>query len=386
MGLIIGLFFSNALKSIAFVLLAFCGCFLLITKQLKKSEVKHPLVLSTLIIVVIYIISALVSNNKYYAWESIQNKIPLVFALLSLFSIKYNNREKKLVLYIASICAVLQSFYVYYFLLLNANNQQLYQVGRVLPVFKIHHVQIAVLIAITIIFLIHLITKETNKLIKIVATVIVSWLFIFLHVFAVRTGIVLLYFMLVLYSVFNFIHKKNKKNLLYISLFLGITLLSAINYIPTLRAKLNYTKYDLLQYTTNNKTLQDYSDSRRLISIKNGFDIANKNPIIGCGVGDIYDESKQAYQKKYPLINEDFYFLPHNQYVYFFSVFGYLVGSIVIVCFIFPAIYLLFKKNYLFSSIYFSLLLLSCWDAYFGTLFGTVLYTLVIGLSNKTTK
>lgn len=383
--LVIGLFFSNALKSIALVVLALSSVFLVKRKKDIFLSIKHPLVLSTICIIIIYCVSAMLSSNKLYAWISIKNKLAIVFAIIAIMQCKFDKNEIKYFLFVIIMCALLQSIYASYFYFNIDEWNNMYHVGNVLPTIKIHHVQIGVLIAITILILYHFILKEKNKIHKIAMLIAGIFLFIFLHIFAVRTGIVLLYFMLLFYTIYKCIIEKKWKYIVGIITVLSISSISALQFSDTLKSKLEYMKYDISQFRMNSENMHEYSDARRLLSIKNGIEIWKNNWYLGCGIGDIYDECKKINQIKNPSVNEDLYYLPHSQYLYFYSVFGIILGSIVILCFIFPAFYFIYKKNNLFSSIYVALLIFSIWDAYFGTLFGVCIYTVVIAIGSKKT-
>lgn len=381
--LIVGLFFSNALKSISLVTLAIGG---LLTIDFKiKSIYKQPLFITSFIIVIVYCISAIFSTNHAYAFQSIQTKLLYVLVLLAFYKTNFLESDKNKMVFVAAICAVIQSlFAMYFFITQNTALNHIYAIGNVLPVLKIHHVQIAVLIAITIVLLLHFsYAKKLKNIEKYSALIIAFWLFIFLHIFAVRTGLVLVYFMLIIYGIVQLcMHQKWKWIFINVCLLLIVCGIS-LKYSSTLKNKINYTLYDINMFKTKAENAYEYSDSRRLISLQNGILLLKENPYFGVGVGDITDEISELYKKQNPTLDKKFYYLPHNQYLYFLSVFGYVLGIIVIICFVFPALYLFYKKMYLNATIYSALLLFSCWDAFIGTLFGNCLYLMVIGFSLK---
>lgn len=379
-GLIIGLYFSNALKSISLVSLAVCSLFYITDKNKLQTFLKKPLFITTAILIIVYSVSALFSNNHAEAWQSVQIKLLYVFVLFTFYATCFSKKESTFYIAITSICAIIQTLYAtFYFIEQYANIEHLYAIGNVLPVIKIHHIQIAVLIAITIVLLVnyYLIYKKKK------AIFIAIWLFIFLHIFAVRSGLVLVYFMLLLYASVYLLKLKKWKNIVVLYSVLITTLVIAINYSSTLKTKINYTIHDINQFKNNNEKAYEYSDSRRLAAIKNGIILLKQHPYLGTGLGDITTEISKLYQQQNPTLDKKYYYLPHNQFIYFYSVFGYILGSIVSICFIFPVFYLFKKKNYLFATIYAALLLFSCWDAFLGTLFGNCLYLMVIGFSLK---
>ncbi|MEZ5054757.1 MAG: hypothetical protein R2807_08385 [Chitinophagales bacterium] len=102
-------------------------------------------------------------------------------------------------------------------LFINAINiddiSQLYSVGNVIPILKIHHVQLAVLISCTILMLISITLDDIEKWKKIVAILIAFCLLLFIHFFAVRTGILLTYLFIISYLTNTIIQQKKWKML-----------------------------------------------------------------------------------------------------------------------------------------------------------------------------
>ena len=381
LGLVIGLFFFNALKSISIVLLSVGFLFYENWIEQAKNIVKNKLYQSAFIIVVLYILSGILGGNFIDYIESIKGKLFYFFVPITLSLIVFNFKDKIIAKFFFACCAIVQSLYAINFFLVNKESLiDTYSTGNVLPVIKIHHVQIAVLIAIGIILLVSVLFSVTKKRIKIIASVLAIWLFIFLHIFAVRTGLILMYGMLVLYISIKLIEQKKLIKLvvaLITIIGLGATI---INYSPTIKNKINYMQYDLLHYKQQSNDLYFFSDSRRLQSIQIGIQILKEHPLTGCGIGKIEAECARIYKQKNKELNTNYYYLPHSQYIYFLSCFGWIAGSILIACFLYPLLYFIKQKKYLFTSIYSGLIVFGIWDAFLGTLFGNCVYILIIGL------
>jgi O-antigen ligase len=71
----------------------------------------------------------------------------------------------------------------------------------------------------------------------------------------------------------------------------------------------------------------EHSDAQRLLSIQYGVRIAEENPLLGVGVGDIKTEMDKLYNQS---AGSEFVKskLPHNQFVYFLAASG-IVGFLV---------------------------------------------------------
>lgn len=376
------MFFSNALKSIASVALAFSFIFIKNWEKDLKNLLKNRLFLSTTIIAIFYILSILVSSNVEYFFISVKGKLVYLFIPITFYCITIYEKEKNYGKIIFGILSTIQAlFAINYWLQNKVDTEQLYSVGKVLPVIKIQHVQIAVLISFSIIMLMSILFTKSKNWIKIGVIILIIFLFIFLHLFAVRTGLVLVYTMSILFCGLKFIQLKWYKIFIIICVVLVSSLIIFYQNSTNFKNKINYMKYDLMQFKNNNNNAYLYSDSRRLNSIKVGLEIANKYPFVGCGIGDIKDECAKIYKEKYNIENETFYYLPHSQYVYFLSCFGYFFGLILIIFFCYPVIYFIKQKDYLLTTLYTGLIIFGIWDAFLGTLFGNSIYLLLIGIS-----
>lgn len=376
-----GLFFSNALKSIASVAIAFSFIFIPNWRLELKELIKNRLFQSTIIIALFYILSLLVSKNLDYYFISVKEKLLYLFIPITFYCISFTSKEKKYGKIIFGILSSIQAIYALnYFILHKVETQYLYSIGKVLPVIKIQHVQIAVLVAFSIIMLLSLLFTKSKKWIKIIVLSLIFFLFFFLHIFAVRTGLVLVYLLTILFLGLKLYELKWYKIFLISCVVLVGSLIIFYQNSTNLKNKISYMKYDIMQFKNNDNKAFQYSDSRRLNSIKIGLEIANKYPITGCGIGDIKDECAKIYTEKYKLDNADYYYLPHSQYIYFLSCFGYIFGTILILCFCYPVVYFAKHKDYLLTTLFTGLIIFGIWDAFLGTLFGNSIYLLLIGI------
>ena len=138
-----------------------------------------------------------------------------------------------------------------------------------------------------------------------------SFLFLMLHLLAVRTGLVITYAILALFGMQLAWSKKlsiPKVGMAIAVTVLGVFLLAQI---PMIQHKLGYMFYDWQQYVAHGGI--NYSDSERLFSLKTGWDLFCNNLLLGTGMGDLYDSCVDIYQQasRTEVIN-----YPHSQYVY----------------------------------------------------------------------
>ncbi|MEN9449090.1 MAG: hypothetical protein RJA25_2380, partial [Bacteroidota bacterium] len=187
---IIGLFFSRFLQSVATI----SSCLLFIpsiinhTKNWKKYQTSL-IGISFFIIVLVYFIPILYSQNQVSFWNIFKNKIPFLFLPMTILSIGYIEKKwTDLLTYLFIICCLLSSIWSYHQYLQNIDlYTNLYTHGQVLPTL-IHHIPFAVLLSIGLLFSLFNMLKKISVKEKIVNAFFAIWLFYFIHVLSVRTG------------------------------------------------------------------------------------------------------------------------------------------------------------------------------------------------------
>ncbi len=383
-AIVLGLFLSNALKSIGVVTVCISILFHKNTLRNAKKLPDNPLYLAAGSLALIYILSIFNTTDYHTYWSLTNIKWLYFFFPLAMANYTFSKRSIRNLVSIGIACALFQSFYSMYYLYLYDKETlwKIYATGNIINTFKIHHVQISILDSIVILMLYaQLLQKGGNPRWKILGWVVCIWLFFAVHLYAVRSGILLTYLFLIGYTIF-YIKSISLKNGLFLSGFilLGVILLLSLS---TIQDRIGYLKYDFDKYISKSKDAIEYSDGRRLISINVGMQLIQNYKWTGCGLGEIKNASAAIYKKYYPDLDENYYYLPHSQYIFFGACYGIFLGIIVCLLFIYPCFYFFQKRNYLFFIISFGLMLFALWDAWLGTLFGNCLYLLLIGFGSK---
>ena len=230
---------------------------------------------------------------------------------------------------------------------------QLYLESKVMPTLVSHHPTFSMMIVMAIFLCYYLINSQTltQKKIQYYAVILVGiFLFIFIHIYSVRSGLLALY-ILILWELiqFIFIKKQVKKAIMSLFILLSIGALT-LALSPTVRNKITNTSQDLAvvkaKGSANNQSL-----ASRLISYKNAIQIANESSILfGCGLGDIEDANNRIFETYYPEVEKKI--LPHNQYLFYYAAIG-LIGLIgFIVTFYFPLTVKFLRQNTILSTNY----------------------------------
>ncbi len=135
------------------------------------------------------------------------------------------------------------------------------------------------------------------------------WIFILMHLVAVRTGLVIVYASLAVLA-FHFVRSKFRFIVLLAALgFIGI---STIRFIPTLNQKWAYVQYDWEMFRKDGG--KGYSDSDRWVTLQAGWQLFKSYPLMGTGIGDFRRESTNLYASSFE--RSDLRMLPHNQFLH----------------------------------------------------------------------
>lgn len=153
----------------------------------------------------------------------------------------------------------------------------------------------------------HKIRYKAEPLIYLISGII---LFIILHIFSVRTGIVITYAALAAYILHRMIMHFKPIHLLFILLIAVFPYLAYL-FMPSLHTKINYMFWDWRQ--KGQEDAGQYSDSNRLLSLSVGLKIYEESPIVGHGSGDVVKKVQAYYNKYYPFTEKQL--RPHNQFL-----------------------------------------------------------------------
>ena len=193
--------------------------------------------------------------------------------------------------------------------------------GQPIPT-PIQHTKYSLFIAYAILMGIVMMAQEHNTLIRNrwVLPVLIVYLIIFLHVLAVRSGLVVFYLSLIVLSAIYALRQKSYRLFLF-GLLLAITLpVIGFYSIPSLNKRIHYMVYDINEYLKGGG--DQYSDSDRINSLIIGAEIVKENPVLGVGIGDLKDECNIKYREKFG--PKKYVLYPHNQYLFIAAATGIL--------------------------------------------------------------
>lgn len=350
-----------------------------VQEQNKKNFTLKKAFIALTIPFFIVVLSGLWSENLSYWLSRVQLRLPFLllpfaFSLMPPLSKKqFQSLLFFFVLVISINYLVILTNYAFHFEAITKNLGQ----GQSMPFLK-EHITFSIMAAFAFFISIEL-SQDTSFLEKKWAKNglwgLIIFLFIALHIIAVRTGIIALYVGLILRGViFIFQSRRYLIGVLGFSLLFAIPLLS-YQFLPSFQQRVNYAIWDFEQYKAGDPDTK--SDSERIVSLKIGTQIFSENKLIGVGFGDIEQEMNRVYEQKYPTLDHK---LPHNQWLLTLMGMG-IVGFVVsLFVFWYPVFEQKRFKDFLFLSLHIFVFVFSMTDIPFEATFSLSFYVFFVCL------
>lgn len=237
--------------------------------------------------------------------------LPLAFTLLPAFS----KRQLTFFTVIASGIFVASAVYSLSFFMVDpAFYAEQYVYSHVLPTLAYgDHIRYSLAVALFIIWGVYYLPRIEHKGAKWWVIIAAIFLSVYLHILAARTGLVIWYLFVALWSLRLLFTQSLLKGIAVIAfLVIGSTL--AVRYIPTLEKRVWYIKHTYELYQKGDMA-SGYSDMGRLISYDIATDKIKQNLFTGVGAGDMLAEMNSGYDAKYPDVPPEYRLLPHNQFL-----------------------------------------------------------------------
>ncbi len=199
--------------------------------------------------------------------------------------------------------------------------QLLLQQGQSLPLPQ-NHIRFSLLVGIIAVNLLvhHTVGPACRQKNRGLWLLVGGWLFVFLHILSVRSGLVSAYLALTVVLLQQTLYSR-KKIAALAALFLLLTLpFLAWRWVPSLQTRVGYMLYDWEQFRKGADT--GYADTGRFASWQTGWEIFRESPWTGVGVGNL----SAAVAKKHPDLSAPL--MPHNQFLTVMAAHG-IIGLVV---------------------------------------------------------
>lgn len=346
------LFWSKWLLGLSNLLLLLTALFDFILRQRPQQKwatfinrVKHPAYLSLIFIFISILISAAIHKE----WDEHADKamlslpyiiLPIAFALFNRIDKYFLSRFILGYIFIATLFAlgVILNF-------IGSSEDIIEKIGQgqAMPTPE-SHIRFSMLISTAVLLsaitaLSNIITYTLNTKRGII--ILGIFLFVFQHILAVKTGILSTYVALSVYMLFESLKRKNY-SLIGITVFIIMfSALTAYVAIPSFKAKIDYTVWDLNQF--GDKDGRYLSDTYRLTSMLHGIDVFQSAPLFGVGYHQIESKVREIYKSTGHI--EISIKLPHNNFIYILAAGGLLGALLSIPGFFLPFLSRPFKDN-----------------------------------------
>lgn len=294
-------------------------------------------------------------EDTAYWLSRLRIKLPFLLLPLAFFFLpRPSDRSLDGLLYFLVVLLVLTSVGVLINYLLNAEAiNKLIKQGQSLPL-PCNHVRFSLFLAFGVLIAMYLYFQKYywrwpwEKYVHLGAAL---FLFAFIHVLSVRSGIVVVYatlFLLVIRYVF-----KTGRWILGVGVLIAMAAFPFLAYqtMPSLRAKVDYVKYDLFMYRHGHEDAK-LSDSGRWISLKIGWELFQQNPVNGTGVGNLKSAVHQIYEQDYPAIPLEERKMPHNQFLSILAGTGIFGFILFLGVFLLPILYQKHYQHWLLLGFY----------------------------------
>jgi len=322
-----GLLFSRALLSSGLIFFAAINLFHRNILQQLKTFFTSPLLWSMSLLFVLPAISGFWSEDLAQWSKILLIKLPLLllpFCFAGEINFKFKDWEKIsfvfLLLMVGGICRSLWQ-YAQNINDINAAYLKAYTIETPLGN---DHVRFSLLVVIAIFTIIFLLA-ENGKNFKMITRNLLFALaiinIIYLHVLAVRTGLICFYLGAFIFLIWMMSQHIRKTFFLLILVFL----LPIASYFifPTFKNKIHYLKYDL-SFVQKNIYVPGSNDGNRFASIKAGGELLKQNPFAGVGFGDIKSETDKFYETKFPRMSTNDKILPSSEWMIYGAGTGWL--------------------------------------------------------------
>ncbi len=381
--MVTGLIWSRALLSIGMIVVLI-DLFYYYQKPQKKSVDLPILALSGIFL--LYLLGGFNSENwEEYVFQ-IKSKSPfLLLPLAFLFIPGISKRYYYGLLYaflLSISCATLYSLSLY--ILDYEAITKAYMQAHVLPTF-INHIRFSLMVAfgsLTAFYLYHKRYFYFGSWERYLQLGLGFMLMIFLHILAVRSGL-LAFYLCIGYGLL-LLWKSQKRGVAILLLAIMVAApIGAYWTVPSFKNKMGYVRYDVMRYFSN-KDVSQLSDSRRIISWKVGVEAASQTPLVGVGIGDVQSEMDAVYSKDYPSLTKENWLLPHNQFLYIYTGLG-LLGLLLFTMIVFTPLIInwVYFHDHLYTA--FNIIILSSFmsESTLETQIGAAFYLIftLLGLS-----
>jgi len=309
---------ARAMPSIAMIVMS---AYVLLSHPVKNFSFffRDRVLVALVLVFFVYLVSGLNStDDKGFLLERIRLKLPFLAMPIAftVFRNKISAQQFFSLLYLFLLLVFVTAITITFSFYKNITDVlRLYSEGRVIET-PFSHIRYSLMAAFAILAGLYLFKRKFYLRYPFERWLILAaslFLIYFLHLLAVRSGIVALY-LCGIYMIFYFIFRiKNFRLALILVALIIVIPITAYLAVPTVKLKINYMKFDLEQLFLF-KNAKGLSDAGRVMSVEKGLEIFQEHWLTGVGIGDLKVEMKKKLDEAPE--NPNYLLLPHNQFLF----------------------------------------------------------------------
>lgn len=308
-----GVLFSRALLSAGMALFIICTLVHRNVLAQLKEFFASPFLWAMTLLFFIPLVTGIWSTDIEKWTDIIRIKIPLLVMPLCFARFNYFNKEdwqKVAVVFIILVLIGVAWSTWHYIQNMDQLNLAYLKAQTLHTPLENDHVRFSLLVSIALFTVIYLLVKQYRLSLLIIAILFT----VYLHLLAVRTGLLCFYsgiFIFILWLLFKRANKLRSAILLLLLLLLPVI---AYFSFPTFKNRISYLRYDF-SFVKRDLYLEGSNDGKRMISINAGWKLMNQHPVSGVGFGNIEKEVNQWYRSNYQQMVESDKILPSSEFM-----------------------------------------------------------------------
>jgi hypothetical protein len=319
--MVTGFFCSRAVLSVSIIFLFVNSLFPGSLRRNWEAWKKDKFSLACCLFFSAYFISVCWSRDYGEWWDTVTNKLPFLVLPFAFLSIPfYKARYRNIIVVTLFLLQVIVIFYSLSQLFLHPEAYiRGYNFSQVLPTTKYNdHIRFSLSLVLSLLIIFYLLFEKRQvrpgRALMVFFAFCGALFIVYLHILAVKTGILCLYLMAVLYVLARFF-KRHKLLAVILVLIVGTLPVVAYFLIPTFHKKINYVLYEYRDAQHREKYDYNFSDQGRMLSYKVGFAVLEDHLLTGTGAGDLKANMDEAYRLHHPEVPPDNRLIPHNQFL-----------------------------------------------------------------------
>lgn len=321
-----GFLFNRVVNNAGFFLIAL---YTLIRIREARKLLSDPWMISFVLLALIPVASdMLLEGMQFYRHRGDMKMMLPVFPLFFI-AWKPSGRDLRAIGILFLILMAISTAYSLYHYFSDFNSMYMtYKQSGVVPTLsKKDHIRIGWATAVSCVLAVHMARGIALRWSVALLYIYALVQFVFLHILGSKTGLLMLYTGLLIYTIHSLPPGRKWITAVLIPVILAVPVI-AYKTIPSFEQRVNFIKYDF-EYYSRGEYREGLSDANRFYSLMAGKEIISTYPLLGTGFSRLQTHVNEWYVRNRPEIEQKNYFLPTSQILIYWASAG-LIGLLVI--------------------------------------------------------